>query len=67
MKAAIILLALLCAGCSHDDPDATNGTRSGLTPITDHLTGCQYLYYGVNSLTPRMGADGKQICREVEK
>lgn len=67
MKAAIILLALLCAGCSRDDSDAPNGTRSSLTLSTDHLTGCQYLSYGINSITPRMGADGKQICREVAK
>lgn len=67
MKAAIILLALLCAGCSRDDSDASNGDRSNMTPRTDHLSGCQYLTYGFSGITPRMGADGKQICREVAK
>lgn len=67
MKAAIILLALLCAGCGRDDSDAPNGPRSDMYPLTDHLTGCQYLGHDSRSITPRMGADGKQICREVAK
>lgn len=67
MKAAIILLALLCAGCNRDDSDTPNGPRGSITRHIDYLTGCQYLSYGVNNLTPRMGADGKQICREVAK
>lgn len=62
-----ILLALLCAGCSRDDSDAKNGARSGMTPLTDYRTGCQYMGYGFSGITPRMGADGKQICREVAK
>lgn len=66
MKAALILLALLCAGCARDDTDVPNGERSLVAPTTDHLTGCQYLTFGLSGITPRMGADGKQICREVK-
>lgn len=44
---------------SHDDSDPTGGS-SGMMVYTDNLTGCQYL--GHDSLTPRMGNDGKQIC-----
>ncbi len=34
---------------------------SGLRPLTDALTGCQYLSRG-DSLTPRLNASGGQIC-----
>jgi hypothetical protein len=44
-----------------DDSDGPH-ENSHMDVFTDHLTGCQYLYR--NSLTPRMGADGKQICRK---
>ena len=48
---------------ARDDSDPPGG-RSGMLIFTDHLTGCQYLsrpFY--SSLTPRLGADGKQVCR----
>lgn len=35
---------------------------SGLTLYRDHLTGCEYVSVG-GGLTPRLGADGKQLCR----
>ena len=50
----------------HDDSDHPNGTRSGMTPKTDHKTGCQYLQspFGF-ALVPRMGANGKQLgCKD---
>jgi hypothetical protein len=56
MKTAIILLALLCAGCSRDDTDPPGG-RSGLIVKTDAATGCQYLNNG--GITPRIAEDGK--------
>lgn len=65
MKATLILMALLCAGCSvssHNDSDMPDGRLSGMNVRTDALTGCQYLYGG-NSITPRMGRDGKQVCK----
>lgn len=47
--------------------DATDGeTRSGLALYTDHETGCQYLGNG-NGLTPRMDAQGYQMCSEKAK
>jgi len=46
-----------------DDTDFPDH-QSGMWLYTDHLTGCQYLYRG--SLTPRMDADGKQICIRIE-
>jgi hypothetical protein len=43
-----------------NDSDGPN-EPSHMDVFTDHLTGCQYLYRG--SLTPRLDAYGKQICR----
>lgn len=47
-----------------DDSDAVNGSISGMRPLTDHLTGCQYLTTGWGGITPRMSDEGRQICRE---
>ena len=44
-----------------DDSDFPDHS-SGMSVLTDHLTGCQYL--GRGSLTPRMDANGKQICKK---
>jgi Family of unknown function (DUF6440) len=60
---AAVLLAL--SGCARDDSDPVDG-RSGMTPRTDALTGCQYLTYSHTygtSITPRMDRDGKQVCK----
>lgn len=47
--------------------DDTDGkTRSGLNLYTDHKTGCQYLGNG-SGLTPRMDAQGYQMCSEKTK
>lgn len=66
MKAAVILLALLCAGCGpRDDTDPPEG-RSGMVPLVDALTGCQYLKgpgYWNGALTPRLDRNGKQVCK----
>ncbi len=56
-----ILVAALClTACERDDSDAADGTRSGITPLTDALTGCQYLARSY-SITPRLAADGTHI------
>lgn len=66
MKAAIILLALMCAGCAGKD-----AYREMV--LEDIQSGCQYIGYvedgGISTahLKRRLGADGKQICREVAK
>ncbi len=51
------------AGSGPDDSDPIKGA-SGIRPVTDHLTGCQYLTRGFGGLTPRMNAEGKQVCRD---
>lgn len=45
--------------------DSTDGaTRSNMKLHTDAMTGCQYLSVAGGGITPRLGADGKQICSE---
>ena len=44
-----------------DDTDP-NGGRSNLLVLTDAKTGCQYLTSNRGGITPRLDADGKQIC-----
>lgn len=46
----------------HDDTDPPDG-RSGMTLLTDHGTGCQYLYRS-GAITPRMNNDGRQMCNQ---
>lgn len=46
-----------------DDCDSPIG-RCGMKPMTDHRTGCQYLATSSGGLTPRLDADGRQICRK---
>ena len=62
MKASAIILAMLCAGCGHHE------YVGSLSVTTDPLNGCQYVREnGRGRITPRMGADGKQICNAKEK
>ena len=68
MKKILMILALVSlVGCGgmKDDTDPSDGV-SGLGLYTDHLTGCQYLTRGRN-LTPRMNAEGKQVCNSTMK
>jgi len=46
-----------------DDSDQPGwfGKRSGVTPVTDNLTGCQYLTLSSGAITPRLDASGHQI------
>lgn len=63
MKTMIILLALACAGC-HEQPRSGDGDAS-YAPVLyrDPVTKCEYLSRGnLGGLTPRMRADGQQIC-----
>ena len=52
-----------------DDTDAQSwGERSGMMPMTDARTGCQYLSVSGGGITPRLGRDGRQIgCGEVSR
>lgn len=67
MKTSIILLALLCAGCNTRAANDELGNAGVIKARVDPVTGCQYITYAEGGITPRMGADGKQICHEVAK
>lgn len=59
-----ILIALRSCTKTFDLDDTDNkvtGERSGVVPITDHLTGCQYLKTLWGGITPRMDSDGNQV------
>lgn len=57
----LTLVVNVLTGCG---PSETRESSTDLYVHTDKLTGCQYLSArGSNRvLTPRMGADGKQVC-----
>lgn len=46
-----------------DDTDAKTwgGGRSGMIPVTDALTGCQYLKVPGGGITPRLDAYGRHL------
>jgi hypothetical protein len=64
-----VAVVLLIGGSTRDDSDPPNG-RSGLVIYKDHLTGCEYLARPAIAplmaqlITPRMDADGRQVCRK---
>lgn len=65
----LILIAALLSGCvkrAEDVVDASAMWEAHAIEVTDPKTGCAYLTFGANTITPRMGADGKQICRPVK-
>lgn len=47
---------------ARDATDPPSGPRSGVRLRTDSGTGCQYLETKGGGLSPRLGADGKQVC-----
>lgn len=59
------LLVINVLMTERDDTDPPDGRVSGLALYTDHGTGCQYLKQGsFGALTPRLGEDGKPLCRK---
>jgi hypothetical protein len=59
----VVLIGKSPMGRDDSDPGEW-GQRSGITPRTDHLTGCQYLEAVSGGLTPRLDKTGKHIgCR----
>ncbi|MFS2027084.1 hypothetical protein [Massilia sp. CT11-137] len=55
---ALGMVPMMIGGCGmRDDTDPPNGI-SGVDPITDNATGCQYLYRR-HAMVPRIAADGK--------
>jgi hypothetical protein len=64
----MLLLFLTLAGCNvgDDTDDRANNRTSGLVLYTDYGTGCQYLRAAADGgITPRLAADGKQVCRDA--
>lgn len=61
----LLLIALLdFFKVGFDDTDNWDtGERSGVTLITDYGTGCEYLKGVFGPPTPRMNADGRQVCK----
>ena len=59
-------IMLFAAFATDDNRKASNtdglGYRSGVTLFTDQITGCQYLRTSEGSITPRLNAQGKQLC-----
>lgn len=65
--AAAALILAVCAGCAPRTSDVAKGKEAN-EPVVyrDSVYGCEYLTTGqYNTLTPRMGADGKQVCKAV--
>lgn len=52
---------IFCAAVASQDNSARNAA-GGLNVYTDKSTGCEYLGRD-GALTPRLNAEGKQICR----
>lgn len=63
--AMIISLVIRWLPIFRDDSDEPGwfGNRSGIKPVTDNLTGCQYLITSEGGITPRLDADGKHVCK----
>ena len=68
MRQLLVIAALIAIAAAvsllapYDDTDPPNG-RSGMALYTDHLTGCQYVGKPFGGITPRLRADGKQLCK----
>lgn len=51
-------------GRDDSDSGSWGSGRSGMEPMTDALTGCQYLRVPGGGITPRLDGQGRQIgCR----
>lgn len=57
----VIVLIVAAVLAPHDSTDPPGG-RSGLRLYIDEATGCHYLAPVFGSATPRMGANGQQVC-----
>jgi hypothetical protein len=50
-----------------DTDDQANSKRSGLTLTIDRGTGCHYVGGMFGGVSPRLDANGKQVCRETDR
>lgn len=71
-KLYILICAIVLSGCfdSRGMSDSLGGQGLSTDPIRarlDPLTGCEYITYKEGGITPRMDADGKQVCRSTQK
>lgn len=78
MSKALFVIALCAAlaGCEmrmHVDskpaepmPAARDDAGSAFWVFADERTGCQYLAIGRGGITPRLQADGRQICTTTQ-
>ena len=60
----LIVFTWFLSAVERDNTDSRE-KRSGMSLFTDHGTGCQYLSRTFGGLTPRMGADGQQVCTDI--
>ncbi len=66
---AILMGFIFWTQVDHWKPEALKaeeaGVRNGMRMSShlDPVTGCQYLSVNSSAPTPRMGADGKQVCK----
>jgi hypothetical protein len=67
MTRPLIALALLgVVGCTAPSPDRV--TRSIAIEVwVDPMTSCHYVHRYNGGITPRLDADGKQICRQKDE
>jgi len=56
-----LAFALSFLPINRDSTDPAWPGRSGLRPLTDAKTGCQYLATADGALTPRLKANGEQM------
>jgi len=59
--AATWVIGQLPLGRDDSDEPGWFGERSGMSPMTDRMTGCQYLRISSGGITPRLDAAGRQI------
>ena len=52
---------LLALGSGMDDTDSSRWNRSGVSVVTDHKTGLQYLRTPGGGITPRLGIGGEHV------
>lgn len=66
---AIALIAFEVSGdeSAPTENAPTEFSRIDISVVTDNLTGCQYISQARGGLTPRLDADGHNICQEPEQ
>lgn len=60
-----VSIAFVVSGCGSRAADDQSGIRPLVmaTVVKDKETGCEYVSNGSSGMYPRLGRDGKQICR----